>query len=189
MLSEINNLKAELYSLIDLQKQVSINENQQNSGEDLNVTNTQNINMPGVTSNMFNNSNTNFLPNIENFFLFNDKVMLVDSEKCLWHLRKCKKYEEFALRNPGKCQTKEEILNAFLEYYQNLTKNAIQIDGDNMVNISQNSFNSKEQDNAPQVTTTSQYDFSTKVTEEARNTVHYEDKDEKNDSLNLSDSD
>lgn len=187
MLSEINNLKAELYSLIDLQRQVGAAEVAENCSEDLNQTANQNINAQAVTSNLFNNSNTNFLPNIENFFMFNDKVMLVDSEKNLWHLRKCKKYEEFASRNPGKCQSKEEILNSFLEYYQNLTKNAIQIEDNNIVNISQNSLNSNDINrNSPGLTGEhyNNYNISTKHTEEAQpNQIE-----EKNDSFNLSDS-
>lgn len=65
--------------------------------------------------------NGNVLPNIENFFVLNEKVLLVDSEKSLWHLTKCKKYEEFTAKN--NYASKEENFNAFLEYYQNLSKN------------------------------------------------------------------
>jgi hypothetical protein len=68
-------------------------------------------------------SNMNVLPNIENFFVLNEKVLLVDSEKCLWHLKKCKKYEDFTLNNKHIYSNKEDNFNAFLEYYQNLSKN------------------------------------------------------------------
>ncbi len=66
-------------------------------------------------------SNEN-LPNIEQFFVFKNKFSLVDSDKNLWHLKKCKKFQNFTVANQSKFQSKDENLMAFLEYYQNLNQ-------------------------------------------------------------------
>ncbi len=72
-------------------------------------------------------SNEN-LPNIEQFFVYKNKFSLVDSDKNLWHLKKCKKFQNFTKTNQGKFQSKEENLMAFLEYYQNLNQDKSKIE-------------------------------------------------------------
>ncbi len=71
------------------------------------------------------NENTcSILQNIENFFVLNEKVYLVDTDKNLYHLKKCKKYEKFTEENNFK--NKEENLMAYLEYYQSQKSNKIE---------------------------------------------------------------
>jgi hypothetical protein len=118
MLNEINNLKTELYNLIELQNQAS------DKSVEASVSKSNII--------LQLNNNNGILPNIENFFVINNKVMLVDNEKNLYHLKKCNKFQEYIKINPNKYETKEEIFNGFLEYYQNLTKN--QIDNESLIN-------------------------------------------------------
>ena len=79
-----------------------------------------NLNKEGNTSTILNNNEN--LPNIEQFFVFNNKFTLVDSDKNLWHLKKCKKYEEFTKTNLKNYNNKEENLFAFLEYYQTMAR-------------------------------------------------------------------
>lgn len=67
------------------------------------------------------NENTcSVLQNIENFFVFDEKIFLVDTSKNLWRLKKCSKYEKFT--NENNYSNKEENLMAYLEYYQNEKK-------------------------------------------------------------------
>lgn len=95
-----------------------------------NVTLNNSSNTPKSNKNSIHTANTNSqngqnflqnecLPNIEQFFVFKNKISLVDSEKNLWHLKKCKKFEEFTKKNAHSYKNKEDNLFAFLEYYQN----------------------------------------------------------------------
>ena len=42
------------------------------------------------------------LPNITHYFIFNNKFMLLDIDKNIWHLRKCIKFKEFKQNYKGK---------------------------------------------------------------------------------------
>ena len=82
-----------------------------------------NGNFQSNTNNQINNVG---LPNIENFFLQKDKVFLVDCDKNVWHLKKCKRFENIQNKfNKNENFNKEEILNEFLEFYQNNSENKI----------------------------------------------------------------
>jgi hypothetical protein len=146
MVTEIKKLKDELQSLIDLQKNLVVNEEKSEITESLRkeenellISESNNINLKTenklntsslqnlTNTNNLNDSNTNNImniPNIEQFFTFNGKISLVDSDKNLWHLTKCKKYDKFVTNNINS-GSKEDILYAFLEYYQNLPKNKV----------------------------------------------------------------
>ena len=63
---------------------------------------------------------TSNLPNIEQYFIFNNQFQLVDSEKNLYHMRKCYKFQEFkknykAANNSS--ETDEDILKEFVDIY------------------------------------------------------------------------
>ena len=63
---------------------------------------------------------TSNLPNIEQYFISNNKFQLVDSEKNLYHMRKCYKFQEFkknykAANNSS--ETDEDILKEFVDIY------------------------------------------------------------------------
>jgi len=100
-----------------------------------------NINCVGNFNNNTNNNNNGIgLPNIENFFIFKDKVFLVDNEKNVWHLKKCKRFEKtqkdfirehnileenykinnHKLDNDDNLNNfRNQIFNNFLDFYQN----------------------------------------------------------------------
>jgi hypothetical protein len=63
---------------------------------------------------------TSNLPNIEQYFISNNKFQLVDSEKNLYHMRKCYKFQEFkknykAANNSS--ETDEDILKEFVDMH------------------------------------------------------------------------
>ena len=63
---------------------------------------------------------TSNLPNIEQYFIFNNQFQLVDSEKNLYHMRKCYKFQEFkknykAANNSS--EKDENILSEFVDIY------------------------------------------------------------------------
>lgn len=154
IINEIKELRAELMSLIELQKNVCSGgdlENMQNNNSQIN--NSKIIDKSGlinekagqvqqceienkeekslINTNLNNNpissfnipaNGTYYLPNIEHFFVMNNKFLLVDSDKNLWHLNQCNKYEEFTKQNINNFNSKEENLYSFLAYYQNLKK-------------------------------------------------------------------
>ena len=64
---------------------------------------------------------TSILPNIEKYFIINNKYQLVDSENNLFHMRKCHKFQEFkknykAANNSS--ENGEDILKEFVEIYE-----------------------------------------------------------------------
>ena len=64
--------------------------------------------------------NTNeSLPNIEQYFILNNKFQLVDSNRNLWHMKKCQKFEQFKEEKKKEYSTEDEILMAFVNQYDN----------------------------------------------------------------------
>jgi len=57
------------------------------------------------------------LPNIEQYFILNNKFQLVDSDKDLWHMKKCSKFQEFKKSFAGKNISPEDILKEFVDEY------------------------------------------------------------------------
>ena len=58
------------------------------------------------------------LPNIEQYFILNNKFQLVDSDRNLWHMKKCCKFQQFKEAKKNECSTSEEILKAFVDVYE-----------------------------------------------------------------------
>ena len=61
------------------------------------------------------NDEETVLPKIENFFLLKGKVMLVDTDKIIYRIKKCKVYMEFVNDNKDKFKSKEDLFNAYLQ--------------------------------------------------------------------------
>jgi hypothetical protein len=162
IISEIKNLREELYSLVELQKSVlnkdltnrtsnnntdildesnykkEFEEKKSNDTEEVKISHDHNsvcdksepvkdeikhnsnneLNEINSNRNLFNNEQNENLPNIEQFFVFNNKFSLVDSDKNLWHLKKCSKFDEFTKNNKNIYNSREDNLFAFLEFYQ-----------------------------------------------------------------------
>ena len=59
------------------------------------------------------------LPNIEQYFILNNKFQLVDSDRNLWHMKKCRKFQEFKDKNKSIYKSSEDILKAFVDTYEN----------------------------------------------------------------------
>jgi hypothetical protein len=59
------------------------------------------------------------LPNIEQYFILNNKFQLVDSDRNLWHMKKCRKFQEFKEKNKSIYKSSEDILKAFVDTYEN----------------------------------------------------------------------
>ena len=61
---------------------------------------------------------TESLPNIEQYFILNNKFQLVDSDKNLWHMTKCLKFQEFKKKYEGNNNiSSDDILKEFVDIY------------------------------------------------------------------------
>ena len=60
---------------------------------------------------------TESLPNIEQYFILNNKFQLVDSDKNLWHMKKCLKFQEFKKKYDKTNLTSDDILKEFVDLY------------------------------------------------------------------------
>ena len=61
---------------------------------------------------------TESLPNIEQYFILNNKFQLVDSDKNLWHMTKCLKFQEFKKKYVGNNNiSSDDILKEFVDIY------------------------------------------------------------------------
>ncbi len=110
MHEEIANLKKEIYSLMELLKKSE-------EEKDLSL----------------NEADISNIPPIDYFFKLKNKIILVDINKDLWHLKKCSEYEEYKKNNENKYSSKEECFENFIEYYQNMETNEVD-DGEEQVN-------------------------------------------------------
>ena len=59
------------------------------------------------------------LPNVEQYFVLNNKFQLVDKDFNLWHMKKCNKYRDFKEKNGNIYQNPEDLFKAFINYYEN----------------------------------------------------------------------
>jgi hypothetical protein len=114
MLTEINTLKQELYDLMELQKGILLNNTQ--GGNNVNDKSRCTVNMTNTNEQV----NLSILQNMENFIVVDGKIILVDNDKNLYHLKKCKKYSNF-IKEKG-FTNKEDAFNAYIEQYQNKEK-------------------------------------------------------------------
>ena len=58
------------------------------------------------------------LPNIEQYFIVNNKFQLVDSNKNLWHMKKCMKFQEFKKKYEKENLSPDDLLKEFVETYE-----------------------------------------------------------------------
>ena len=58
------------------------------------------------------------LPNIEQYFIVNNKFQLVDSNKNLWHMKKCMKFQEFKKKYEKDNLSPDDLLKEFVETYE-----------------------------------------------------------------------
>ena len=92
------------------------------------------------------------LPNIDQYFISNDKYMLIDSDKNLWHMYKCYKFYKYKEKNEGKYNSSDDLIKDFVDEYEKVIENKneeeekIWKDFDEIIN-SDNSINEKEKDN------------------------------------------
>lgn len=90
--------------------------------------NSNNFTNQSVSGNAVNNIG---LPNIENFFIQKDKIFLVDNNKKVWHLKKCKRFDKIEqqyishidkfpdqLDNETNALNRDNIFSQFLNFYQ-----------------------------------------------------------------------
>jgi hypothetical protein len=118
MMDEINTLKQELQALMELQKGIMM-DGQSNANNKSRCTVNMNVTCEPI--------NLSILQHMENFIVVDDKIILVDNEKNLYHLKRCKKYEGFLKQ--CNFETKEEAFNAYIEQFnQQKDKEVSQLD-------------------------------------------------------------
>ena len=81
------------------------------------------------------------LPNIEQYFIVNNKFQLVDSNKNLWHMKKCMRFQDFKKKYEQANLSPDDLLKEFVETYE------VKIDDENNEeNEFMESFRSSEND-------------------------------------------
>ena len=80
---------------------------------------------------------TESLPNIQQYFILNNKFQLVDSDKDLWHMKKCLKFQEFKKSFAGKNISPEDILKEFVDEYDSKNEEERSDDDRNYTNESE----------------------------------------------------
>jgi hypothetical protein len=78
---------------------------------------------------------TSNLPNIEQYFIFNNKFQLVDSEKNLYHMRKCYKFQEFKKNYKAANNSSEKDENILIEFVDLYLKDDEEKDEENIDNL------------------------------------------------------
>ena len=78
------------------------------------------------------------LPSVEQYFILNNKFQLVDKDFNLWHMKKCNKFREFKEKNENIYKNPEDLLKAFINYYENRNSK------DNIEEINNYNFNINE---------------------------------------------
>jgi hypothetical protein len=86
------------------------------------------------------------LPNIEQYFILNNKFQLVDSDRNLWHMKKCRKFQEFKDKNKSIYKSSEDILKAFVDTYENKSDDEGE-EEENKNNINNNNNEPKKNNN------------------------------------------
>ena len=85
------------------------------------------------------------LPNIEQYFIVNNKFQLVDSNKNLWHMKKCMKFQEFKQKYEQANLSPDDLLKEFVETYE--IKIDEEINEENEFN-DENHFSEREHENS-----------------------------------------
>ena len=83
------------------------------------------------------------LPSIEQYFILNNKFQLVDSERNLWHMKKCQKFQNYKEKHKNEFSSSEDILKAFVDSYE--TKS----DDENSASESEKKNNNIKNNNKP----------------------------------------
>ena len=78
---------------------------------------------------------TSNLPNIEQYFISNNKFQLVDSEKNLYHMRKCYKFQEFKKNYKAANNSSEKDENILIEFVDLYLKDDEEKDEENIDNL------------------------------------------------------
>lgn len=125
-MDEIHKLKSELIFLMQSQMQTQQIEDDPNENITIKVTendiNTQSGNPTKSTEDEMK------IPPLQNIFIHNKKFLVLDHEKYVWHLKKCRKYQKFVEINNEKFNgNKVEIFNAYFEdVYETTEENKTQ---------------------------------------------------------------
>ena len=85
------------------------------------------------------------LPSIEQYFIVNNKFQLVDSNKNLWHMKKCMKFQEFKQKYEQANLSPDDLLKEFVETYE--IKIDEEINEENEFN-DENHFSEREHENS-----------------------------------------
>lgn len=122
MLEEINNLKNELIFLMEAQmqsqtSQISQENKQEKNEEKIHKCIENNLNTETTSASHKNNEQDEIkIPPLQNIFLHNRKLLVLDQEYYVWHLKKCRKYKSFFEKNIEKFGgNKAELFNAYFE--------------------------------------------------------------------------
>ena len=75
------------------------------------------------------------IPNIEQYFIFNNQSQLVDSEKNLYHMRKCYKFQEFKKNYKAANNSSEKDENILIEFVDLYLKDDEEKDEENIDNL------------------------------------------------------
>ena len=90
------------------------------------------------------------LPNIEQYFILNNKFQLVDSDRNLWHMKKCRKFQEFKEKNKSIYKSSEDILKAFVDTYENKSDEENEEEENKNNNNEYNNNNQSNNNNIPE---------------------------------------
>ena len=90
------------------------------------------------------------LPNIEQYFILNNKFQLVDSDRNLWHMKKCRKFQEFKEKNKSIYKSSEDILKAFVDTYENKSDEENEEEENKINNNEYNNNNQSNNNNIPE---------------------------------------
>jgi hypothetical protein len=126
MLEEINNLKNELIYLMEAQMQSQTSQisqdNKQEKQEEKTNKFTTDINLKTETTSTSHKISEHSeqedikIPPLQNIFSHNKKLLVLDQEYFVWHLKKCRKYKSFVEKNNQKYGgNKADIFNAYFE--------------------------------------------------------------------------
>ena len=87
---------------------------------------------------------TESLPNIEQYFILNNKFQLVDSDKNLWHMKKCLKFQAFKKKFEGKNFSSDDILKEFVDAYDSKIEEEKSEENDYLENLNMSANDSED---------------------------------------------
>ena len=112
MLDEIHKLKNELMSLMQTQMQT----NQIDISSKEKMKNSENYIQTEATNPSNSMEDDTKIPPLQNIFIHNKKLLVLDNENYVWHLKKCRKYKKFVEVNNEKYgYNSVEIFNAYFD--------------------------------------------------------------------------